>query len=187
MRVYLDMDGVLCDFAGPILKKMNGYSEHPETWKDMDPVIFKVMNRTIANNKRNYFVLSDIMPEARQTASLNYMYRLIDGDVDFWVNLPWLQDGKKLWDYLKIYEDLYILTTPHDQASIYGKTYWIKDNLNFDMSKVIFEKQKENYANPNSVLIDDLFKNISKFKFKGGEGIIHKNFNSTIKQLKAIL
>ena len=47
--------------------------------------------------------------------------------------------------------------------------------------------KKREFANKNSILIDDLKSNIQEWKASGGIGILHKNTNSTISQLKDIL
>lgn len=187
MRIYLDMDGVLCDFANSVLDRMNFYSEQSNIWDYMEMNVVEAMEKAILKTNRNTFVLNDIIPGIGSKETMNYMYRTIDGDVDFWADLPWLEEGKKLWEYLKDYKDLYILTSPHDNASIYGKKAWIQKNLGIPANKIIFERHKQKYANKNCVLIDDMAKNVFKFINDDGEGIIHKTADKTIKSLQLIL
>ena len=46
--------------------------------------------------------------------------------------------------------------------------------------------KKREFANKNSILIDDLKSNISAWNTSGGVGIHHKTTNSTIAQLKEL-
>jgi hypothetical protein len=46
-------------------------------------------------------------------------------EYDYWVNLPWMPDGRTLWDYIKPYSP-YILTAPSlDPGSKQGKREWV--------------------------------------------------------------
>ena len=55
-------------------------------------------------------------------------------------------------------------------------------------SKLIlaFAHQKKDYANENSILIDDRSKNIDQWRAAGGIGILHINAASTIEKLKEL-
>ena len=47
-------------------------------------------------------------------------------------------------------------------------------------------ENKKNYANANSILIDDMQKNIDQWRAAGGIGILHTSAASTIEQLKKL-
>ena len=47
-------------------------------------------------------------------------------------------------------------------------------------------KTKSNYAKENAILIDDFASNIKRWEAAGGIGILHKNANDTIQQLKQL-
>ena len=55
-------------------------------------------------------------------------------------------------------------------------------------SKLIlaFAHQKKDYANENSILIDDRSKNIDQWRAAGGIGILHTDAASTIEKLKEL-
>ena len=109
--------------------------------------------------------------------------------VDFFENLGWTPEGKQLWnDYLSK-SNTVVLTggrelAPGADAISTGKRAWAKKNLNLEGDKVIVEKQKAKYANPESILIDDLESNVNKFREAGGHAILHTDINNTIKQLQ---
>ena len=46
--------------------------------------------------------------------------------------------------------------------------------------------QKQTYASPASILIDDYEKNTKEFTARGGTGITFKNANQTIAELKKL-
>lgn len=108
-----------------------------------------------------------------------------EGGLVFWSEMPWTKDGKKLWNYVKN-KDVSLLSAPARRLpdSIRGKQIWVGRELgNVDLIlKRASEKQE--YANPNSILIDDQEKNIRKWKSAGGIGILYKNAGQAIKQLK---
>lgn len=109
--------------------------------------------------------------------------------VNFFENLGWTPEGRQLWnDYLSKGNTV-VLTggrelAPGADAISTGKRAWAKKNLNLEGDKVIVEKQKAKYANPESILIDDLESNVNKFREAGGHAILHTDINNTIKQLQ---
>lgn len=107
------------------------------------------------------------------------------GGLKFWSEMPWTKSGKKLWNYVKN-KDVAILSSPARRIpdSIRGKQIWIGKNLG--NPSVIFKRarEKREYANENSILIDDLKKNIQQWKASGGIGILFKNADQAIKELK---
>ena len=64
----------------------------------------------------------------------------------------------------------------------------MKTNFGFSSSKInlVLRAEKKNFANANSVLIDDMMKNVKEFEENGGIGVHHTSAANTIKQLKKI-
>lgn len=108
---------------------------------------------------------------------------LKEQNIDFWKSMQWMSDGKKLWSYIK-FKSPTILSTPVSgyQPCIQGKKSWVKQNLG--NIGTILSDQKFQYATENSILIDDMEKNITPWKAKGGIGILHKSATDTITKLK---
>jgi len=103
----------------------------------------------------------------------------------WWSEMPWMDDGKKLWNYVKNM-DVHILSAPAKRLpqSRKGKMGWVKKQLgNVDLILKDADK-KQQYAKPNTILIDDLVTNIKQWNSKGGIGILHKSAQSTIKKLQ---
>jgi 5'(3')-deoxyribonucleotidase len=122
------------------------------------------------------------------------MQPLLEDDEDWWATLPFLEEGKKIWNVIsKFNPEPIILTSPMDQngkkGSIEGKKRWIKTNLQLSTNvEVIFSHDKYEYAVKDgeaAILIDDYEKNVSLFKEHGGH-IIH-HINSAKNSLRALV
>ena len=103
--------------------------------------------------------------------------------VDHWfLELPWIQGSQEFWNKIKPFNPT-ILTSPADsiEQCKKDKLEWIRRNIG--NAKVIIDKQKFKYASPNSILIDDLDKNIEPWRKAGGVGIKFVNPQQAIKIL----
>jgi predicted ABC-type ATPase len=105
--------------------------------------------------------------------------------VEFWSEMAWLDGGEELWDYVKKYNPI-ILSAPKDKNSKIGKIRWIKKYLGDVPYILVPAKEKQNYSNNNSILIDDYSRNIRQWQDKNGIAIHHKNLNDTLSQLKQL-
>ncbi len=107
-------------------------------------------------------------------------------DESFWSEMEWMPDGKELWDYIKAM-DVKVCSTPvRNSASRSGKLEWCEEHLGKNVP-VILTEDKEDYAGPTHILIDDRPSNIDKWNAAGGVGILHSNTKESIRQLKEIL
>ena len=175
-QIYCDMDGVLVDFLSGAIKRMN------ETINIVDHPLSDIANKVKLEIEADQLEVAHLtkgdprcVPCARE-----YMRPLLEDDEEFWENLPWMPEGKAIWNAIK-HEHPIILTSPMDQngytGSIKGKEKWIKRELGLDInSRAIFSHDKYEYANKGgepTVLIDDYDKNIKLFKEHGGITIHH--------------
>jgi len=112
------------------------------------------------------------------------------GGSKFWTEMPWIKDGKQLWQYVEKYNPT-ILSSPSRQSFCIGaKKVWLGREISQKVAKnAIFAKSKfkKNYSGKDKILIDDLKKNIDAWESMGGMGILHTSTNSTIKKLKKYL
>jgi hypothetical protein len=104
--------------------------------------------------------------------------------VGFWVGIPWMSDGKQLWNYIKPYNPSLLSAPSREESSRLGKRLWVRNNI--PGTKLILRQaeQKQEFANPNAILIDDRTSNIQQWRDKGGIGILHTSADETIEQLK---
>ena len=115
-------------------------------------------------------------------------WKLIDGEgkVGFWVGMPWMEDAKQYWYYIKDY-DVELLSSPsRSETSRLGKRLWVRNNMPGIKLTLAQAYNKKNYAEPNHILIDDRESNIEQWKEAGGIGILHTSAADTINQLKAL-
>tara|TARA_Y100000310_G_scaffold123587_1_gene122347 strand:- start:7264 stop:7776 length:513 start_codon:yes stop_codon:yes gene_type:complete len=108
-----------------------------------------------------------------------------DGGVKWWAELPWMPDGKKLWDFILPYKPTILSAPARGEDCPKGKEIWIKRELG-DIP-FIFEKDKYKYAQDNHILIDDTKKKIDAWVEHGGIGILHTSADKTIEELRNLL
>ena len=150
----------------------------------MDGVLVDLMSsikKLLGTTKLNQGVLDDF-------------FNSDDGkSTEFWANCGWESGGKQLWKYIKQYKPQILSACPSvcnkDKKVIKGKTIWCQQNLKIDPSKVhiVQRREKKDFAKKDVILIDDHSKNIREWEAAGGTGVVHKNVNSTIKELKGLL
>ena len=115
-------------------------------------------------------------------------WNLIDKEtgVRFWVGMPWMSDGKQLWDYIKEYNPTLLSSPSRSNSSRMGKRIWRKRNLPSTKLVLAQAAKKQNYADPDSILIDDRASNVDQWIKAGGIGILHTDTASTIAKLKKL-
>jgi hypothetical protein len=104
----------------------------------------------------------------------------------FWITLQWMPDGKQLWDYIKKYNPILLSAPSREESSKLGKRVWVKRELPGVKLILKYASQKQEYASPTSILIDDRQKNIDQWEAAGGIGILHTSTPDTIKQLQQL-
>jgi len=104
----------------------------------------------------------------------------------FWIKLKWMPDGKQLWDYIKGYNPDLLSAPSREESSKIGKRVWVKRNLPGVKLILRSAERKQEFATPNSILIDDRKDNIERWKEAGGIGIYHTSAADTIQQLKKL-
>lgn len=123
--------------------------------------------------------------------------KLMEADERFWADLPAIVEG--LWLYSRLYafsrrKDLtiYILSHAINEASKAGKREWIQKNLKTNPMEIVFvakRKDKNEFADSQTLLIDDYQKNCDEFEAAGGHAVCfhRQDFNKTMEDLRAYL
>ncbi len=125
--------------------------------------------------------------EYEQKFGKDKFWELVDGiGVRFWVGMDWMSDGKQLWNYIKEYNPILLSSPSRSNYSRIGKRIWRKRNLPSTKLVLARAANKQNYADPNSILIDDRESNIDQWIKAGGIGILHTDTVSTINKLKEL-
>ena len=77
--------------------------------------------------------------------------------------------------------------TPEDNFKVaMQKMQWLANVANINWPKIFVpgKSLKQQYANPNSILIDDTLSVIEQWNAAGGIGILHTDAESTIAEMK---
>ena len=118
---------------------------------------------------------------------IDKFWELIDGiGYIFWSKIPWMPDGKQLWEYISKYKPT-LLSAPSKKASSrYGKRLWVNENIPGTKLIIADREKKQNYSKKNSILIDDRPDTISEWNSRGGIGILFTSTEQTINDLKKL-
>lgn len=114
----------------------------------------------------------------------------------FWTEMPWKKDGKELCNYLLKYDTRILSAHPNPKRgevvefSKKGKYEWLVKEIGKDFANraiICKRSEKERYASPECILVDDNSENIELWKKAGGIGVLHSETESTIEKLNGIL
>jgi len=159
--IYCDMDGVLADFEARF-----------EHFAGLSPDEYR----------------KEIAKKYGEKQVDKMFWDLIDKQIGvrFWRGIPWMPGGQQLWDYIKPYNPTLLSSPSFDNSSRMGKSLWVKDHI--PGTPLIFRqaKKKSEFAGPNKILIDDREDTIMNWKAKNGIGILYKNTDQVINDLKQL-
>lgn len=149
--------------------------------------IYCDLDGVLVDFNQGYKNLTGITPEqANQLGKEKFWEPIAKSGAKFWITLKWMKDGKQLWDYIKKYDPKLLSAPSREESSRIGKRVWVKREL--PGVKLILRNadQKQQFATPTSILIDDRKENIEQWENKGGIGIFHTDTQSTINKLKKL-
>ena len=145
------------------------------------------MDGVLCNFDKKFEEITEIRPELFvQLYPKEMLFTVIDDYGTFWKELDWMPDGEELWDTVENFEPI-ILTTPggNIKSCKKQKKEWVKRHIGLVPIKFSFHKYK--YATPESVLIDDMDKNLIPWEKAGGIAIKHISTANTITHLQEVL
>jgi len=156
-KIYLDMDGVICDFNSKFKEMFNVSPASAESRRRFGDLFHKFINA-------NAFATLNKMPDADDL--LNYLKT---------IEVP--------------IEMLSSTARPSSNASISRqKQIWLdKHGITYPAIFVPGASLKAQYADKNSILIDDTEGVIDAWNKAGGTGILHKDALTTISILSTLL
>jgi hypothetical protein len=140
-----------------------------EVWVDLDDTLVD-----LATPLCEHFGVNNIEELKRNIPRPQIDYFFKNCDVAFWTNLKWTNGGPFLWNTMNEYNDfkVTVISVYNGWNTAYmGKIKWIHNNLGYEfVSKAILmeNREKEIYAKPNRILIDDYYKNTDAWAAKGG-------------------
>lgn len=148
-RIFLDMDGVLVDFVGGVLK-LFGKEDLLETWPPGEYNLGAVLG-----------------------LSLNKIWRKIDDAPCWWQGLESYAWASNLRDVCLYYDvPVTIATSPSRSPwSASGKVQWIQSFLGKRFRNYIITPDKSLLSRPGAVLIDDSDANCKAFDTVSNGGV----------------
>lgn len=166
MNIFIDLDGVLCDFVGGVcryLGKSNPYGEEIDCVGGESPVFDGRTQREINKNPGRYDLHNLLgVSESEMWDAIN--------ERDFWASLdayPWAHD---FVSYCERFGAVYFATAPSlHWSSPAGKHLWIEKHFPRFLRRYVIGAPKFLLANTNAVLIDDNEKNCREFRKEGRE------------------
>lgn len=149
--VYLDMDGVICDFVGSTCKA-HGLDSPYGNPNHLG--IFEMENCWRMTEEKFWEPLATY---------------------EFWATLPKTPEADEIVDFLVkkfTWGQICILTNPSAyDGCISAKKAWVKKNYPKLGGQMLFGSAKKFLAGPDRYLVDDRDKNIQAFNEAGGVGI----------------
>ena len=147
--IFLDMDGVLCDFITPAMA-LHGRAFSPDAWPKGEWDVAKVLGISV----RDFWKKISMQGEL------------------FWVGLkpyPWAHD---LVNELLKLDQVIIATAPSRAASCYaGKRAWLMNNGFGDLASM-FGSEKHLLSQCGRTLIDDGIHNTEAWEKSGGRAVL---------------
>lgn len=151
-QICLDMDGVLCDFMGRLLRLFG---------RDVE--------QTLAQ-----WPLNEYSPEVVLGITRAAMWDRLDeiGEA-FWANLdpyPWFEELVR-WAFAQA--EVTVCTCPSNRPPVaFGKILWLQRHLGSDFDLYQIGTHKHVMARRGTVLIDDSDENCRQFFAAGGHAIV---------------
>jgi len=177
----------------PSTTKPNSTTSNTDTSTSVNDSKWKIycdMDGVLVDFNKRFGELSAWGPEKFiEKNGLDEFWQMIDErGVGFWVGMDWMEDGKILWEYLKVNHDVELLSSPsRSEHSRLGKRLWVRNNKLGVKLNLAYSHNKQKYAAPNHVLIDDRKDIIKEWESQGGIGILHTSAEETIVQLLNIV
>jgi hypothetical protein len=154
-KLYVDMDGVLCDFDGQCRRQFEGSEE-----EDLQP--------------------KETISEWKTRIGSNQFWKRIRETEGFWSTMePNEPEIVQVWTRMSsMYPHIAILSSPdeRDPACIPGKEAWVREHLGPSVLR-IYESEKYKYACPKSVLVDDFTKQTEPWEKMGGKAVLFTAFD----------
>ena len=176
-NIFLDLDGVLCNFDGAF-RKLISEDKLISLFEDTH------VQNDLGNSTFTKYGIKYGWVEAWKVIE-NY-------GPTFFSDLEWLPDGKKLWNYLNTnFTNLEILTgSPLFKVGGWAKVAkneWCQKELGDVKVNHEIGRLKQNFIkSPNDILIDDAKRNVRNWKEAGSIAILHSSADETIKELKLL-
>ena len=148
--------------------------------------IYCDMDGVLVDFDKGYLKLTGHKLNGEHRSDDHFWDPINDAGYDFWINLEWMNDGKRLWNYIKKYNPEILSAPSRQNESRVAKHNWVERELPGTHLILRSAKHKKDFAGPKNILIDDRIDNIQGWRDSGGIGIHHVSAKHTIDQLKVL-
>jgi hypothetical protein len=148
--------------------------------------IYCDMDGVLVDFDKGYLKLTGHKLNGEHRSDDHFWDPINDAGYDFWINLEWMNDGKRLWNYIKKYNPEILSAPSRQNESRVAKHNWVERELPGTHLILRSAKHKKDFAGPKNILIDDRIDNIQGWRDAGGIGIHHVSAKHTIDQLKVL-
>ena len=152
-KIYLDMDGVITDFD--------------KRFTDLAGMGPREYESSFGKDKFWDFI------DSKEKG----------GGVGFWVGMPWMSGGPELYNRISQHNHALLSSPSRSESSRIGKHQWKKKYTPSSKLILALARNKQNYADGDSILIDDRESNIQQWREAGGIGILYKSADQVNKEL----
>jgi len=160
-------------------------------------IIYCDMDGVICDFDARFDYFTGMSPkEYEEKFGIKKFWNLIDDQIgiEFWSKIPWMPEGKILWEYIRKYNPILLSAPSQNNESRIGKRIWVETHINKYLPppapkiKLILasRENKQNYSEKNSILIDDREDTIKEWNSRGGIGILFESTEQTINDLKKL-
>ena len=154
MDLFVDMDGVLVNFADSAIRALGG--DPAAVWAKCGPGPDAW----------------DFMRAMDMSAS-DFYHQLEAKGAAFWENLPEYPKALDFFAWCQSLATTYILTAPTlDPECATGKMRWLQARFGKSFSHFIVTRHKHKLAHGGDLLIDDNQENCAKFALAGGRSVL---------------
>lgn len=148
--IYLDMDGVLCDFVTAALR-LHGREYDESAWPKG---VYEMRDAIGIDDTEFWRPINEV-------------------GADWWAKLPVFQWAQELVEMCESLGEVGIATSPNrDGASAAGKTAWMWQHFPRLARRMMIGPRKEWLARPDAILVDDSDEKCVKFRKAGGMAIV---------------
>ena len=144
------------------------------------------MDGVLVDFDKGYYELTGHKLDGEHRTDEHFWDPINEAGYDFWINLEWMSDGKRLWKYIEKYNPQLLSAPSRQNESRVAKHDWVNKELPNTQLILRSAKHKKDFAAKNHILIDDRIDNIQDWRDAGGIGIHHVRTKHTIDQLKVL-
>eukprot|EP00611_Tribonema_gayanum_P017238 TRINITY_DN2980_c0_g1_i4.p1 TRINITY_DN2980_c0_g1~~TRINITY_DN2980_c0_g1_i4.p1 ORF type:complete len:367 (+),score=59.27 TRINITY_DN2980_c0_g1_i4:166-1101(+) len=152
------------------------------------PVVFCDLDGVLADFETGVMAVTGRLPDQMQP---RYMWPLLARAPDFYTRLPWMKDGKQLWEFIKGYKPAILTGLPLGQWAAPQKRRWCQRELGKPSDVPVItcmSRDKHTYCRvPGSILIDDRITAKDPWEAAGGVFVFHTSAQQSIAELQKLL